>query len=207
MRTYSAETSVDRHTKIEYLKGKRLEMLDAIKRNEKFECLFKDNEILKGGEKMMKELRDWHMGQPCTICKESWFNQSKHPDATECDRCKREKPKENEVYTFSEDNDMIPGPIPDVLKILNDIEEASIKLIKPFLHIFRRKGGSVGFKGNCISFPQDIPEFSKTLPWHVQDLPILIIQSKNDTKERGFYANANCIQDALKWLQENHPDY
>ena len=91
-------------------------MLDAIKRTEKFECLFKDNEILKGGENMMKELRDWNIGQPCSICKELWFNQSKHPDATECNGCKREKPNDN-VYTFSEENDMIPGPIPEELQI------------------------------------------------------------------------------------------
>ena len=99
-----------------------------------------------------------------------------------CDRCKREKTKHNEVYTYSEDNDMIPGPIPEELKILNNIEEASIKLIKPFLHIFRRKTGGVGYSGNCISFGQNIESFSKSLPWSVKDLPILVLQSDYQKK-------------------------
>ena len=102
---------------------------------------------------------------------------------------------------------MIPGPIPKELADLNDIEEASIKLIKPFLHIYKRRGGGVGFKGNCISFTQNIKCFSESLPWCVQNLPIVVIQSVNDRKERKFYANANKIRNALKWLQINHPEY
>ena len=101
---------------------------------------------------------------------------------------------------------MIPGPIPDELKVLNNIEEAAIKLIKPYLHIYRRKGGGVGFSGNCISFAQNIESFTKSLPWGVKDLPILVIHSENDVNKT-FHANGNKIRNALKWLQKNHPEY
>ena len=92
------------------------------------------------------------------------------------------------------------------MKILNNIEDASIKLIKPFLHIYRRKSGGVGYSGNCISFGQNIESFSKSLPWSVKDLPIIVLQSENQ-KEKTFYANGNHIRNALKWLKKNHPEY
>ena len=79
---------------------------------------------------------------------------------------------------------MIPGPIPLELEVLNDIEEASIKLIKPFLHIYKRKGGGLGFIGNCISFAQDVKSYLLSLPFYVEDLPIVVIQSVNDKTKR-----------------------
>ena len=197
-------------------------MLDAIKSTGNFACLFKDNEILTGGEKVLNALRGWNRGPTCSICKESWFDEQKQRDATMCNRCLREKQKaeteakdknkgtnadvsndknKNHIYTFSAENNMIPGPIPDELKDLNNIEEAAIKLIKPFLHIYRRKGGGVGFSGNCISFAQNIESFTKSLPWSVKDLTILVIHSENDINKT-FNANGNKIRNALKWLKK-----
>ena len=194
-------------SKSDYLRGKRLEMLDEIKAKDKFECLFNDNEILRGAEKMNKELNDWSMQSKCSICEESWFDKKFHADLGICDRCRKEKYKEKECYTFSKENDMIPGRVPGCLKELNDIEEASIKLIKPFLHIYKRKGGGVGYTGNCISFAQNVDTFVQSLPWSVKDLPIIVIQTINDTKQRKFCANATKIRKALLWLRAHHPDY
>ena len=204
--THKEENSVNWDIKQDNLKRKRSEMFGAIKRRKTFEGIFKQSDILDGGTKSKKDLREHNLGPICIICKESWFNAFKHATGTICDRCNREKPNENECYTFSEENNMIPCSIPNELSILNDIEEASIKLIKPFLHIYKRKGGGVGFKGNCISFAQNIINYSRSLPYCVKDLPIIIIQSIN-TKERKFYANAKNIRNALKWLKVNHPDY
>ena len=205
MKTHKLENNVGQEKTNEDLLEKRTEMLNSIKDKGHFECLFKDNNILKGGENMMKDLKNWNRGQACAICEESWFNQSKQLDAAICDRCQRETPEEN-IYKFSDGNDMIPGPIPEQLKILNNIEEAAIKLIKPFLHIYKRKGGGVGFSGNCISFAQNIESFTKSLPWSVKELPILVIHSEND-KTRTFHANGDKIRNALKWLKDNHPEY
>ena len=101
---------------------------------------------------------------------------------------------------------MIPGEVPECLAVLNQIEEAAIKKIKPFLHMYRRRGGNVGFSGNCISFAQNVESFATSLPHPVKDLPIVIIQSSN-TGERRFQASAKKIRAALVWLKEHHPDY
>merc|ERR1711860_47020 len=114
---------------------------------------------------------------------------------------------EVEVMMFSEENDMIPGPIPECLEQLTNIEESSIKMIKPCLNVYRRKGGSYGFSGHCISFAQDVNEFATVLPWPVSDLPIILLKSDKHKNKREFAASASKIRKALLWLKENHPDY
>ena len=203
--TVNSEKDTDKN--YDYLRNKRLEMLDAVKSRNKFDCLFKDNKILEGGDKLIKELKEWSLSKKCKICEESWFDQKYHANLGICQRCRQERYKENECYTFSSENNMIPGPIPECLQVLNNIEEASIKLIKPFMHIYKRKCGGIGFRGNCISFAQKVDSFAKSLPWSVKDLPIIVIQKVNDTKQRRFCANATKIRNALIWLREHHPDY
>ena len=85
--------------------------------------------------------------------------------------------------TFSHENDMIPGPMPECLEVLNNIEEASIKMIKPCLNVYKRKGGSFGFSGHCISFAQDVNEFATVLPWPVNELPIILLKSSKHNVE------------------------
>ena len=96
---------------------------------------------------------------------------------------------------------MLPCPVPDCLKELNEIEEASIKLIIPFLHIYKRKGGGVGYTGNCIYFAQNVDTFVQSLPWSVKYLPNIVIKTINNTKQRKF-----CKKSKL-WLRDHHPDY
>ena len=208
MKTHNEETSANQDKMQNHLEQKRIEKHDAIKHKRKFDCLFSENDVILASKKFREELQEkTKMGPKCSICKQSWLNTYNFSDGTICDKCHREKPGEMECYKYSEENDMHPGPIPKELEVLNDIEEASIKLIKPFLNIYKRKGGGTGFKGNCISFAQNIKSYSKSLPCPVQDLPIIIIQSVNDTKQKKFFANAKKIRDALKWLKKNHPDY
>merc|ERR1712016_402169 len=94
-----------------------------------------------------------------------------------CQRCYAESRKtdfDEEIgYTYSAENDMIPGEVPECLEVLNQIEEAAIKKIKPFLHMYKRRGGNVGFSGNCISFAQNVESFATSLPHPVRDLPHL----------------------------------
>ena len=208
LKTHNVNTGANQDKMQNNLKRKRVEMYDAIKCKKIFNGSFTENEVLDACTNFREELQEKNKRDPaCSICKESWFNAFRYSDGTICGRCQREKPGEKECYTFSEENGMIPGPIPNELEVLNDIEEASIKLIKPFLHIYKRKGGGVGFKGNCISFAQDVKSYSLSLPCSVQDLPIVVIQSVNDTRERRFCANANKIRNALKWLKINNPEY
>ena len=80
LKTHNLETNVDLQGNSEYLRKKRVEMLDAIKSTGNYECLFKDNEILTGGEKVLNALRGWNRGPTCSICKESWFDEQKQRD-------------------------------------------------------------------------------------------------------------------------------
>ena len=97
----------------------------------------------------------------CSICEEKWFDMHFHKELGICNRCRNEKHKDKVCHTFSKENNMIPGPQPQCLKVLNDVEKAAIKLIKPSLYIYKRKGGGVGFSGNCISFAQDVCTFAE----------------------------------------------
>ena len=65
---------------------------------------------------------------------------------------------------FSDINRMIPGPQPDCLKDLNEIEKGAIRQIIPYIIMFKNKAGGRGYSGHSISFYQDIAGFSKTLP-------------------------------------------
>ena len=125
-------------------------------------------------------------------------------------RCYHESRREDfepeKICTYSDDNDMVPGEVPQCLAVLNQIEKAAIKKIKPFLHMYKKRGGNVGFSGNCISFSQNVESFAKRLPWSVKDLPISIIQS-NNSGERKFYESTTKIRNALICLKEHHPDY
>ena len=189
------------------LEDVKLEMLNEIKENKPFLSLTKENKAIKFGVKLKKDLKGFKMDDICSICEESWYDKKFCPDLGICNRCRQEKFKDIECYTYSKQNNMIPGPQPLCLKVLNDVEKAAIKLIKPSIHIYKRKGGGVGFSGNCISFAQNIDSFAKSLPWPVKDLPIIIIQSANDSKERKFFASARKIRNALVWLKDHHPDY
>ena len=183
-------------------------MYNDIKNKRRFEKLFENNKIIIGGEKAMKELSDWKFPpNKCCICQQKWFDMHFCKDLGMCNRCRNEKYKDKVCYTFSNENNMIPGPQPQCLKDLNDVEKAAIKLIKPSLHIYKRKGGGVGYSGNCISFAQDVCTFAKKLPWSVNDLPIIIIQSVNDQKQKRFFASGSKIRAALKELKRTHPDY
>ena len=161
---------------------KKQQMLNEIKNNNPFVSLMKDNVVLKSGVNFKKELKDFKKDNICTICEQSWYDQKFCPELDICNGCRLEKYKDLECHTFSKENNMIPSPQPYCLKILNDVEKAAIKLIKPSIHIYKRKGGGVGFSGNCISFAQNVESFAKSLPWSVKDLPIIIIQSANDTR-------------------------
>ena len=111
---------------------------------------------------------------------------------------------------FSKLNEMIPGPQPDCLKDLNEIEKGAIRLIIPYITMFKNKAGGRGYSGHSISFCQDIAGFAKTLPKSlprpIEDLQIILIKtSKGKTKE--FKANGAKIRAALEWLIANCEDY
>ena len=106
---------------------------------------------------------------------------------------------------------MIPGPQPDCLKDLNNIEIGAIRLIIPYVNMFKNKSGGRGSTGHCISFFQDISGFAQklpeSLPRPIKDIQMILIkESKNSAKKREYKVNGTKIRLALEWLIANNPD-
>ena len=106
----------------------------------------------------------------------------------------------------------IQGPQPDCLKDLNEIEKGAIRLIIPYVTMFKNKAGSRGYSGHSISFYQDITSFAQTLPTSlprpIEDLQIISIKtSKTRGDKKEFKASGSKIRVALEWLIAHCEDY
>ena len=124
-----------------------------------------------------------------------------------CRHCYKEKktPKK-----FSNGNNMDPGPVPEELKGLTEIEEMLIAQVFTVMSVYRLRGGQNGYRGNVINFPQDIQEFTKRLPRNPSSLEILLVrrQSGNDpTGFRDFIVRRSKVENALLWLKANNHLY
>ena len=98
------------------------------------------NPALKHGVRLFQRLKDEYVrSDPCLVCKNSWFNFHVSEKSNMCHRC--ENLAKKGLYTWGEANGMVPGTIPECLKILTYVEECAIKLAQPVSHIYCRRGG------------------------------------------------------------------
>ena len=114
----------------EKLKEKRQQFLKTIQNKQGLGQHLIDNPIIEKADNFREIMANWNREEPCKICKESWFDQdnaTRGPNIGVCQRCRNDK--EKEIRMFSEMNRMIPGPQPDCLKDLNEIEKGAIRLI------------------------------------------------------------------------------
>ena len=189
----------------ESLKNCRKSFLDSISKKQGLSQCLNENPILNKATRIREIISGWNREEACNICKESWFD---HNDATRgpnigvCQRCQNDK--EKEIPMFSKINRMIPGPHPDCFKDLNKIEMGAIRLIIPYITMFKNKAA------HSISFYQDIAGFAKRLPKilprPIKDLQIILIDTSKG-KMREFKANVAEIAAALEWLITHSEDY
>src|SRR6185312_13846357 len=107
---------------------------------------------------------------------------------------------------------------PDVLKQLSIAEEILISPYRCRMHIIQLRSAmykKMGiqqrkFKGNCVTFPQDLPGLVKKLPMSLSDLPshlnVIIAGSHNPTKQqlaRILSVSQEKIRAALSFLTTN----
>ena len=195
----------------ENLKNCRKMFLDSIAKKQGLGEHLIDNPILDKAVKYKEIMTNWNREEPCKICKESWFDQdnaTRGKNIGVCQRCRNDK--EKEIPMFSEMNEMIPGPLPDYLKDLNEIEKGAIRQIIPYITMFKNKAGGRGSSGHSISFYQDIGSFAQTLPKSlprpIEDLQIILIKTSKG-KKKEFKANATKIRAALVGLIADSDDY
>jgi hypothetical protein len=165
-----------------------------------------ENPLHMAGRKIHAELRAIQPSE-CRMCKERWFDMQVGPRVRMCKRCQEERTRLKGVPpTYSAENNMDPGPMPDCLKILTPVEVATISRIYPCQNIILMgRGHTYGQKGHSVSFEQDVASFARSLPRGQDDLPYILIKSPSQTST--FRANRINILAALQWLISNNPYY
>ncbi|KAK3931894.1 putative transcriptional regulator SLK1, partial [Frankliniella fusca] len=115
----------------------------------------------------------------------------------------------SECWKYSAENDMDPGEQPEELKGLTFIEEQVIARVHPIITVFKVKGHQYAYKGNVISFSQDVQEIANQLPHRVKDLNsvISIRFEQSSGTYHDFHIRQGRVRNALMWLKANNPLY
>ena len=142
----------------------------------------------------------------CNVCHRRWFDLHIEEDGS-CTLCHKFNVK-NEVNIFSADNNMDPGPQPDVLKKLTFVEEQLIAQVHPVITVYRLKGGQFGYSGQVINFHQDITNFTTSLPHSIDTISQYIFVRRHEGEGyKDFIVNRNNVKAALAYLKNNNPWY
>lgn len=127
-----------------------------------------------------------------------------------CFRCSK-LIKKGKVPTQAYWNAMFLDDIPEVIKILSDMEQRLLSRIVPFIKIIKLGGrfGQSGFRGQAVLFAQDVEEISEQLPLPVTKTGMIIVceQLENIEQCRQFQVNIQNLSSALSWLVQNNPLY
>lgn len=140
--------------------------------------------------------------QSCVVCHESRIVECGY-SSEECPRCASSKcsPKK-----FSEENNMIPCPVPPELQGLTPVEELMIAKAVSVMRCYYKKGGQRGYSG--LSLPQEVNEFAKRLPRPVQEIPMVFLRRHGiDDTFKDFVVRKIVLWNALVWLKQHNPFY
>ena len=106
------------------------------------------------------------------------------------------------------DNNLDPGEIPEELRKLTFVEELLIALNHPIVSVYKIKNNQYGYRGNIITFPQDISSMAKALPHSIETISkYIIVRRKQCGNFIDFIVNSERLRNALKWLKKNNPFY
>ena len=138
----------------------------------------------------------------CTICNEQWpMRIQLNMDPYICTRCQRDK---HNPKLFSAENDMDPGSVPPCLQNLTQIEELLIARACPFMTVYHKHGGQLGYSGHVLNLPQNIQQFINKLPVKISDLPILTVTRHGAANtHHSFRVRREKVLHALQWLKHN----
>ena len=140
----------------------------------------------------------------CVTCHELQFTVTDSDDSRYvCKRCTKDP------VTFSAENDMDPGLVPEELTGLTQVEQLLIAQIIPMMTIVRLpRGGQFGYSGNIINLPQDLPSLVSSLPRRVTDTDIVVIRKQlEENTHHDFRVRRSVIHRALQYLKDHNPFY
>ena len=162
------------------------------------------NPLIEAGKKVEAEMERLQF-ETCGRCRESRLNSGVHPETGLCKRCAQERYVHNVPYMWSEQNNMLPGPIPLELRDLTRVEMAAIAAFRVVMTIIKLKGGGTKHKGHAITFGQDIPSFCKELPRLPSNIAIIYLKSPYQNVE--LRARRVKILRGINWLMAHNPFY
>jgi hypothetical protein len=164
-----------------------------------------DNPAIIGGLTMNLDIKDnYVMSGTCIVCNTAWFKKDIGARTKKCTKCASER--NLEIPTYGEKNDMVPGKPQQCLLDLTFIEECCIQKASPLLHLYCRKGGLTGSKGNVIAFEQDLSVLVTILPRLPKDLPFIVLQTQGQSPVQ-LKVRPDKIREALQSLIANSPAY
>ncbi|XP_052131986.1 uncharacterized protein LOC113213282, partial [Frankliniella occidentalis] len=111
-------------------------------------------------------------------------------------------------HKYTANNLMDPGNVPAVLRGLTFVEQQLIARIHPVVCVYRIRGHQMGYRGNVISFPQNVNELALSLPHRIQDLTsIVAVRLRDSDGYVDFRVRCGAVRAALLWLRDNNPYY
>ena len=194
------------HASLDTLKGIRLKRNEYLKDGD-FYLLpnsTRRNPILEAAKKVEAKMANLQF-ESCNRCRESRLNSGVNAETGLCPRCAQESAIPNVPFTWSEQNNMMPGPVPLELRHLTRIEMAAIAANRVVMTIIRLKGGGTKHKGHAITFGQDVASFARELPRLPSDLGIIYLKSPHRGLE--LRARKDRILRAINWLMAHNPNY
>ena len=90
-----------------------------------------------------------------------------------CERCHRDK---DTPKLLSCENNAIPGPVPDCLSNLTEVEEMLIAQIMPMMQTYVLPYGQCGYRGHVLNLPQDVQSVATALPRTAKSVGVIVVR-------------------------------
>jgi hypothetical protein len=166
-------------------------------------------EVINEFESQTKSIEMCH----CKICHKIGMNMkmSKKLNESCCWHCSKLDPDyfvDNKLLLiWIDDKFKIQYHVPYQLQILTDAEKMLIQRLSPFIPLHHIKSGTLGIKGHCCCFEQNLQETCDVLPRLPSDVTVIKMihtykrEISGEYGQRIFTVNKNRVLNALYWLK------
>jgi len=151
----------------------------------------------------------------CNMCRQKRLNFPIDKNG-QCNRCKmvprdghRFSHKNGSLPTWTDNNGVVHYELPTVLKELSVAEKLLIQKVSPIVPVLHIKNGTLGSRGHCCSFFQNIDKICNIFPRMPSEVTMVKVIRKSTDKNgnivnRAFNINRKKVLDALEFLKEHN---